>query len=155
MGYAAIASAPIASIKLPETLTEIGEYAMDQCGELTTIDIPASVKSIGKSAFNKCSKLATATSRNTAPPTIDSLIFDETPIAAVYVPEASVAAYEADQYWGSYNIVGADFSGINEVAANADSNAAKKCYNLNGVRLNPDELRPGLYIVNGKKTIVQ
>jgi len=67
------------------------------------------------------------------------------------VPEASVAAYEADQYWGSYNIVGADFSGINEVAANADSHSAKKCYNLNGVRLNPDELRPGLYIVNGKK----
>jgi hypothetical protein len=155
MGYAAIAGSAIASIKLPETLIEMGDFALDQCGELTTIDIPASVQSIGNYAFNKCYKLTDATSHNTVPPTISTPIFEDTPIAAIYVPEASVAAYEADQYWGSYNIVGADFSGINEVATNADSNSAKKCYNLNGVRLNPDELRPGLYIVNGKKTIVQ
>ncbi len=44
-------------IKLPDTLTEIGDYAFSDCGELTRISIPASVTQIGKSVFASCDKL--------------------------------------------------------------------------------------------------
>ncbi len=44
-------------IKLPSTLTEIGDYAFSDCGELTRITIPASVTKIGRSVFASCGKL--------------------------------------------------------------------------------------------------
>lgn len=44
-------------IKLPDTLTEIGDYAFSDCGELTRISVPASVTRIGNSVFANCGKL--------------------------------------------------------------------------------------------------
>ena len=44
-------------IKLPDTLTEIGDFAFSGCKELTRISIPATVTKIGKSIFPNCEKL--------------------------------------------------------------------------------------------------
>lgn len=45
------------SIKLPTSITSIGEGAFAGCGELTSIDIPQGVTSIGEYAFENCSNL--------------------------------------------------------------------------------------------------
>lgn len=44
-------------IRLPDTLTEIGESAFYSCRELTRLEIPASVTSIGDFVFTNCVKL--------------------------------------------------------------------------------------------------
>jgi uncharacterized protein YjdB len=44
-------------INLPQTLTEIGEYAFDS-NKLSSVSIPASVKSIGRYAFSECASLS-------------------------------------------------------------------------------------------------
>jgi hypothetical protein len=47
----------IVGIKLPDTLTSIGNYALYDCDYLKSIDIPGSVASIGESAFAMCASL--------------------------------------------------------------------------------------------------
>jgi hypothetical protein len=153
IGYVSFAEVPLKSIKFPETLTSIGDYCFEECESLASIDLPASVATIGLGAFGYCTELTTATSRNTTPPAITDNIFAESPIGKVYVPEESVSSYKADANWGAYNIIGFG-AGVADISVEAN-NAAVKCYNLNGVRVNPDTLTPGLYIINGKKTVVK
>ena len=47
----------LGSIVLPDTITTIGEYALEDCTDLTSITIPSSVTEIGKGAFQGCSGL--------------------------------------------------------------------------------------------------
>ena len=42
---------------IPNSVTSIGNYAFEDCSNLTSIDIPSSVTSIGNSAFAGCSSL--------------------------------------------------------------------------------------------------
>ncbi len=57
IGESAFARRRFSEIELPGTLTEIGDFAFSDCGELTRISIPASVTQIGKSVFVNCDKL--------------------------------------------------------------------------------------------------
>lgn len=47
----------ITSIVLPDTITEIGDYAFAECTGLTSLTIPDSVTKIGEGAFYNCTKL--------------------------------------------------------------------------------------------------
>lgn len=48
----------VRSIKLPTSITSIGDGAFAGCGELTSIDIPQGVTSIGEFAFGSCPNLS-------------------------------------------------------------------------------------------------
>ena len=48
----------LTSIKIPNSVTSIGEYVFSSCDSLTSIKIPNSVTSIGGGAFDGCSSLA-------------------------------------------------------------------------------------------------
>ena len=52
--------AKMTSIRIPNDVTSIGQYALQGCG-FTSIDIPSSVTSIGDSAFESCSSLSSCT----------------------------------------------------------------------------------------------
>ncbi len=54
----------LTSIKLPNSVKSIGEYAFVWCSSLDYISIPNSVKSIGGYAFSGCSSLASVTIPN-------------------------------------------------------------------------------------------
>ncbi|MCQ2198803.1 MAG: leucine-rich repeat domain-containing protein [Paludibacteraceae bacterium] len=41
-------------------MTEIGEFAFNDCTSLKSVEIPSSVKSIGENAFNLCKSLKSA-----------------------------------------------------------------------------------------------
>lgn len=47
----------ITSIVLPDTITEIGDYAFAECTGLTSLTIPDSVTKIGEGAFYNCTNL--------------------------------------------------------------------------------------------------
>ena len=49
------------SIRIPNSVTSIGEYAFADCNGMTSIIIPGSVTSIGNSAFSGCSGLTSIT----------------------------------------------------------------------------------------------
>ncbi|MCM1180803.1 MAG: leucine-rich repeat domain-containing protein [Clostridium sp.] len=53
----AFSSTKFSEIQLPDTLTDIGDYAFSSCSNLTHIEIPASVTSIGSSIFSNCKGL--------------------------------------------------------------------------------------------------
>lgn len=50
---------PLTSVKLPSTLTELGDQTFANCANLTEVEVPAGVETIG-SAFWSCSGLKTA-----------------------------------------------------------------------------------------------
>ena len=52
---------PIISIKLPQGVTGLGEYAFHNCSALKSIDLPDGVTSIGNRAFNSCISLTSIT----------------------------------------------------------------------------------------------
>jgi len=49
------------SIRIPERMTNIGNYAFSNCSGLTSVTIPESVTSIGSSAFTGCNNLTSIT----------------------------------------------------------------------------------------------
>ncbi len=51
----------LTSITFPNSVTNIGDYAFQNCTGLTAITIPDNVTTIGKSAFSGCTGLTTAT----------------------------------------------------------------------------------------------
>ena len=51
----------LTELVIPDTITEIKDYAFCGCTNLTSITIPANVTSIGEDAFENCSNLTTVT----------------------------------------------------------------------------------------------
>lgn len=51
----------ITSVTFPETLTEIGDWAMGFCEQIKSLDFPESLEIIGNSAFANCSSLESVT----------------------------------------------------------------------------------------------
>ena len=47
----------LTNINIPDSVTNIGDYAFSDCSSLTSINIPDSVTNIGKSAFWRCDNL--------------------------------------------------------------------------------------------------
>ncbi len=51
------------SFVIPNSVTEIGDYAFYECSSLKSIDIPNSVTEIGENAFSGCKSLESITIR--------------------------------------------------------------------------------------------
>ncbi|MDP4271448.1 MAG: leucine-rich repeat domain-containing protein, partial [Bacteroidota bacterium] len=117
----------LTNIKLPTSLTSIGEYAFRQCYRLTgSLTIPNSVTTIGGYAFQNCFSLTGSliipgavtfigdnafsgtgfiviNSLCVTPPSLKSTSFSLPLI--VYVPSLGLAAYKAAYLWRDYTIV--------------------------------------------------
>ena len=112
------------TIKLPQGVTGIGDYAFNYCSSLTSIDfpvalntigncaffgcsllksieIPSGVTGIGAGAFGDCSSLSTATFLGETPPVhIGHVFYQYTALSDIYVPAGSVDAYK--ETWFEY-----------------------------------------------------
>lgn len=134
IGKEAFSESSLTSI-IMTNVTEIGQYAFYQCIQLTSIDlpptlemilanafalcyniesivIPASCALIDNYAFDDCTKLRDIYCKATEPPRLGSNVFrgiDSN--AKIYVPTASVGAYQSNSTWRSYRnkIVGYEF----------------------------------------------
>lgn len=100
----------LTSITIPDSVTTIGSRAFRRCTSLASITIPDSVTEIGDYGFYKCSALADIYCMAEVPPTLGSKVFTGVPSEMkIYVPRASVEAYESAPYWKDYAIIGYDF----------------------------------------------
>ena len=94
-------------VVIPDTVTIIAESAFNGCTSLTSVVLPASLSKVGKRFFLNCSNLANVTCLASTPPTQHGssmgLMFDGcSENLVIYVPSASVAAYQAASGWSTY-----------------------------------------------------
>ena len=104
----------LADISLPASLTSIGKYAFNGCSSLSKITLPDTLTSIGEAAFQHCSSLQYIRIEATTPPTLASTNAIPSKIGAIYVPDESVAAYQAATNWSSF---ASKIKGISEMPA--------------------------------------
>lgn len=91
----------LTSIDFPVALNTIGNYAFFGCSPLKSIEIPSGVTGIGVGAFGDCSSLSTATFLGETPPVhIDHVFYQCTALSDIYVPAGSVDAYK--ETWFEY-----------------------------------------------------
>jgi hypothetical protein len=89
---------------VPNGVTYIGDYAFQECDNLTSVTIPNSVTHIVLDAFDG-SKLMSVTSLNPVPPfCVRYRIYDSKLIAdaTLYVPDSAVNAYKQDSVWNRF-----------------------------------------------------
>ncbi len=97
---------PRTSYTIPNTVTEIIEYAFESCETLSFVTIPESVTVINEGAFSYCYSLAEITNYATTPQSLGYWVFDDVNKAQckLYVPEESVKLYEAADQWKEFDI---------------------------------------------------
>lgn len=107
IGRRAFLSVPIVSLTLSKVQT-LGAAAFGNCRSLTTITIGDSITSIGNEAFATCIALRSFTCLATTPPTLGEKVFYDMrytvplPQITIYVPAASVSAYQSASGWSTY-----------------------------------------------------
>ncbi len=151
----------LTSVTIPNSVTIIPSDAFSGCSGLTSVTIPNSVTEIGMDAFSGCSGLTSIYCYAINPPALGSHVFNNVNISNVilHVVKGCETAYQEANTWKEFFIM-ADLnpqpeSGIEGIMADG-SDAPAEYYNLNGVRVNADNLTPGLYIKRqgGKATKV-
>lgn len=102
--YAMVGCTSITSVTLHDNVTSVGVGAFKECTNLRTLNIGTGVTSIGGMAFNGCSSLNTIYSNATTPPTLASNTFDSNTYSGVlYVPNYHVrSAYLSAPYWQNF-----------------------------------------------------
>jgi len=92
----------LTDVTIGSSVTSIGSNAFQNCSGLTGVTIPDSVTSIGYAAFKACSGLTGITVLATTPPRVGSYVFDNTNNCPIYVPAASLSAYQSASGWSGY-----------------------------------------------------
>lgn len=90
----------LTAVTIPNTVTNIGAQCFEDCRGLPNLIIPESVTYIGNSAFNQCFRLLSITCLAVVPPTLGSGVFNFTNDCVIYVPQASLSAYQSA--WSEY-----------------------------------------------------
>ena len=127
-------------------LTSIGRYAFSANYNATFLKLPETLTSIGDNAFASCRALEEVTSNAVTPPTCggrDLFSFVNTKDCKLIVPDASVEDYKSAFVWKDFfNIA----SGINDVQPEKDS--ITDYYTVDG--LHSSSARKGLNIIRTK-----
>lgn len=92
--------------------------AFKNCVELTYAELPSTLATIQRQVFYGCSSLQILICRATTPPALSNTdAFTGTPIASgtgfIYVPDASVSAYQGSTNWSTY---ASKIKGISELS---------------------------------------
>lgn len=88
IGRNAFSYQEITSIKIPNTITFIGDQAFFACEKLSMITLPNSIKSIGKSAFTSCSNLKSITIPEGVTLISQSTFYDCSSLESVVIPSS-------------------------------------------------------------------
>ena len=92
----------LTSIVIPSGVTSIGIRTFYNCTTLTSVNIPSGVTSIGNDAFSQCTSLTSIIVKAITPPTLgNNSVFNNTNNCPIYVPSASVSAYQTA--WSTYS----------------------------------------------------
>ena len=136
-----------AAYTVPDGVTAIGKEAVKGCTALTGLTLPATLTAVGEMAFAECTALAKMTVLATVPPTVGSRAFNSVSrTIPVYVPAASLAAYQAADVWSEFtNLQGTSTTGV-PAAAMPESIAV-----YDGMLHNPQALEVRIFYMSGRE----
>ena len=159
IGSDAFSRSGLKMIEIPDKVTAIGEDAFAYCDDLSTVIIGKGAKTLSKGSFYN-SKVKNVYVKALTPPSIGSYLFSSEPIIHVY---ASVLQKYKSSDWASYGTIVGDLdeweaaTGIEGVTQGEGLVNGKwsngQCYDLSGRRI--QQPQKGLYIIDGKKVSVQ
>ena len=86
--YAFNGCTSLTSIVIPDSVTSIGDFAFDGCSSLTSIDIPDSVTSIGDGAFYNCYSLTSIDIPDSVTGIGDSAFSGCSSLASIEIPDS-------------------------------------------------------------------
>ncbi len=134
---------------LHEGLTYIGEICFEYCPKLTTVIFPSTIKKIDKSAFggDETINVRRIDCYTSHVPELDNTfnheIYDK---AVVNVKPELAPQFSKASFWEYFNWDKYDLA-IDDIAIdNYDSNRPVEYYTLQGMRVDADNLTPGIYI---------
>lgn len=82
-------------------------YAFEDCSALTSVTWYATALDSQDGGFQRCSSLQKLVMYATTPPSLSPTMFNGVPGSMiVYVPDASISAYQSATYWRNYTIKG-------------------------------------------------
>ena len=114
----------LTSVTIPNSVIRIGADAFLSCNQLLKITIPANVTSIGEAAFAYCNNLSSITCDALTPPVLDegyTAVFENVDkTIPVYVPEASITAYQAADGWKDFTNIKKNLFTVTFVDWNGD-----------------------------------
>lgn len=153
-GSAFFSCSGLVNVTLSDNLEALGQSMFYGCSKINELTIPASVKSIASMTFSSCSGITKLTSLSSEPATCACIAaLDMTPFddfyekCTLYVPAGTKAAYaEADGWKKFTNVEELGTSGVNDLVVE-DENAPAVYYNLQGQKVNSENLTPGIYVV--------
>ena len=151
----------LTSITIPEGVTSIGFRAFHLCTGLTSIAIPESVTSIGNDAFSGCTNIKTIYCRSQEPPVCGNSALNgiDTSNCTLFVPEGAEALYKVAYQWKEFLFI-EEITGIDTPRADDGKDTTYDIYDMSGrtvrkAATTTDGLKPGLYIINGRKVLVE
>ena len=117
----------LTSVTIPDNVTAINSRTFAYCSSLASLTIGNSVTNIGEYAFYDCYALTSLTSLNPIPPICGNNVFYgvHTQHIPLYVPQESVPQYQTTDTWMNFqNIIGKDFSGVEETLGHNEVNVS-------------------------------
>ena len=124
-------------ITLPSGLTYIGVNAFNYCNYLSSIVIPSSVTFLGAGAFNYCSGLTSVTVGWATPLAIGETDFSNRKNATLNVPQGSVSAYKAADYWKEFKNITSGTNVIDLSTATVELSYSESSFSYSGKQIKP------------------
>ena len=136
----------LTEVSIPNSITTIGENVFWACYYMTKVTIGSGVTSIGAGAFALCEGLTEMTVLATVPPTVgDDTFGGVSRNIPVYVPAASLAAYQAADVWKEFNLLALPATGL-------QTPSMPESISLQGGMLhNPQGLHLTIYDMQGRQ----
>lgn len=142
----------LTSMWLPEGMMMLFDLAFYGCSKLETIFFPKTMTYFSNYTFLECPKLVTVYYEAEYPAWGEDYVFSPTTYqnATLYVPEGGIDNYQLFTPWNKFsNVVGFDFSGVEEIYPTDDAQTMTEVYDLQGHFLGHDteSLNAGIYII--------
>ena len=118
-------------------ITELARGVFVNCASLKSVILPATLKQLSEGNFYECASLVSVTSLAPEPPVAEPYSFDDAVklSATLYVPDASLTAYQSADVWKDfYEVKGITASGITSPMLSSSVSTAG-IYNLSGCRM--------------------
>ena len=145
----------LTSITIPEGVTSIEERTFYGCESLTAIVLPKNLREIGSQAFADCNELLDVYCYAESVPWAEANAFDGSypEYATLHVPASVLNTYKTTAPWNSFGTIVALTEKEMSIEQLTSDKSLLIIYELSGRRV--EKAEKGIYIINGKKTIVK
>lgn len=151
------------TITLPEGVSNVPEAMFKNCSVLRAITFRSHIDTISATAFAGCTSLTNVYAHRTVPPVLDPSAFDDATYAGATLHARTPDAYRAADGWSKFSNVTTGVEVLNEtdepkiIVAPGTITVPEgaSVYNMQGMRVKPESLPRGIYIVRSRTHTVK